>query len=147
MSSGQGGLLRASSEAHSFELGAEALCGRVRFGEGPVEKCLGYPRVGLQAAQGAPEHLWWAWLRLAGPLRRPGSGAALGAAEAVDPGHRCGGAGFQPLEASEALGVVGHRAVLPAFGSPQVAVPASTAGACCRGSVWGGGECEYCRKN
>ena len=56
MSSGQGGLLRAPSVVHSFELGAEALCGRVRFGEGPVEKCLGCPRVGLQAAQGAPEH-------------------------------------------------------------------------------------------
>ena len=55
MSSGQGGLLRAPSVAHSFELGAEALCGRVRFGEGPVEKCLGCPRVGLLAAQEVPE--------------------------------------------------------------------------------------------
>ena len=58
MSSGQGGLLRAPSVAHSFELGAEALCGCVRFGEGPVEKCLGGPRAGLQVAQEAPAVLW-----------------------------------------------------------------------------------------
>ena len=138
MSSGQGGLLRALSVAHSSELGAEALCGCVRFGEGPVEKCLGCPRVGLQAAQGAPEHLWWAWSQLAGLLRRPGSGAALAAAEAEDPGHRCGGAGSQLLEAA-----LGRRAGSPAFGPRLAAVPASAAGACRRGSVWGGGECEY----
>ena len=53
MSSGQGGLLRALSVAHSSESGAEAPCGCARFGEGPVEKCLGGPRVGLQAAQEA----------------------------------------------------------------------------------------------
>ena len=140
MSSGQGGLLRALSVAHSSESGAEAPCGCARFGEGPVEKCLGYPRVGLQAAQGAPEHLWlpWAWSRQAGPLRRPGSGAALGAAEAVDPGHRCGGAGSQLLEAA-----LGRRSGSPAFGPRLAAAPASAADACRRGPGWGGGEREY----
>ena len=97
-----------------------------------------------QVAQVAPvalEYLRRALLRLEGPLRRPESGVVLAAAEV--PGHRCGGAGSQPLEASEALGALGHRAVLPASGPPQVAVPASTADACRRGSVRGGGECEY----
>ena len=37
MSSGQGGLLRALSVAHSSELGAEAPCGCARSGEGPVD--------------------------------------------------------------------------------------------------------------
>ena len=109
-----------------------------------MEKRQGYllavPQV-AQAAQVALEYPRWARPRLEGPLRRPGFGAVLAAAEV--PGHRCGGAGSQPLEVSEALGALGRRAVLPASGSPQVAVPASTAGACRRGSVRGGGECEY----
>ena len=138
MSSGQGGLLRALSVAHSSELGAEAPCGCARFGEGPVEKCLGCPRVGLLAAQEAPEYLWWAWSRQVGPLRRPGSGAALGPVEAVDPGHRRGGAGSQPLEAA-----LGRRAGSPALGPRLAAAQAFAADACRQGSVWGGGECEY----
>ena len=136
-SSGQGGPLRALSVAHSSVLGAEAPCELARSGEGPVEKCLGYPRAGLQAVQGALERRWWARSRPAGPPQRPGPGAALVAAEAEDPGHRCGGVGSRQEAA------LGRRAALPALGPLLVAAPASAADACRRGSVWGGGECKY----
>ena len=104
-----------------------------------MEKRQGYLLAVPQVAQVALEHPRWARPRLEGPPRRPGYVAVL--AEAEVPGHRCGGAGSQPLEVSEALGALGRRAVLPASGSPRV--PASTEDACRRGSVRGGGECEY----
>ena len=94
-----------------------------------------------QVAQAVQEDPRLAPPRWDGPLRRPGSAAVSVAVEV--PGLRRGGAESQPLEVLEAQGALGRRAVSPASGSPQVAVPASTAGACRRGSVRGGGECEY----
>ena len=89
-----------------------------------------------QVAQASPEHSRLVGPRSEGPLRRPGLAAVSAAAEV--PGHRRGGAEFQPLEVSEAQGAPGRRA---ASGSPRA--PALIEDACRRGSVRGGGECEY----
>ena len=99
---------------------------------------LAVPQV-AQVAQVALEYPRWARPRLEGPLRRPGFAAVSAVAEV--PGHRRGGAESQPLEVSEAQGAPGRRAVSPVSGSPRV--PASAEDACRRGSVQGGGECEY----
>ena len=85
MSSGQGGLLRAFSVAHSSVSVAEAPCGCSCFGVGLAEERSGRPRAGLQAAQEVAGGPRWARSRLAGPLRRLGPGAAQGPVEAVDP--------------------------------------------------------------
>ena len=104
-----------------------------------MEKRQGYLLVVPQVAQVALEHPRRARPRLEGPLWRPGFAAVSAAAEV--PGHRRGGAEFQLLEVSEAQGAPGRRAASPASGSPRA--PASIEDACRRGSVRGGGECEY----
>ena len=92
-----------------------------------------------EAAQAVRGHPRWARPRWEGPLRRLGPVAE--SAAAGFPGPRCGGAESRPLEASEAQVALGRWAVSPAFGSPRA--PASVEDACRRGSVRGGGECEY----
>ena len=140
-----GGAALALSVARSSELGAEEPRGCVHSGGGPVEGRQGHlpavPQVAqvAQVAQAAPEHPRWARPQSEGLLQRPGSAAVSAAVEV--PGHRRGGAESQPLEVSEAQGALGRRAVSPAPGSPQV--PASIEDVCRRGSVRGGGECEY----
>ena len=123
--------------------------GCARFGGGPAEKRWGHLPAALQVAQAVSEaaqavrgHPRWARPRWEGPLRRLGSVAESAAAGV--PGPRCGGAEsrpLEPLEALEARVALGRRAVSPASGSPRV--PASVEDACRRGSVRGGGECEY----
>ena len=83
--------------------------------------------VASEVARAVSEYPRWARLRREGPLRR--SGSAAGSAES------------RLLEASEAQVALGRWAVSPAFGSPRA--PASVEDACRRGSVRGGGECEY----
>ena len=111
-----------------------------------MEKRWGHSPAALQVAQAVSEaaqavrgHPRWARPRWEGPLRRLGSVAESAAAGV--PGPRCGGAESQPPEASGARVALGRRAVSPASGSPRV--PASAEDACRRGSVRGGGECEY----
>ena len=120
--------------------------GRACFGGGPAEKRRGHlpavsrlALVASEVARAVSEYPRWARLRREGPLRR--SGSAAGSAAAGAPGPRCGGAESRLLEASEAQVALGRWAVSPAFGSPRV--PASVEDACRRGSVRGGGECEY----
>ena len=80
----------------------------------------------LEVARAVRGHPRWARPRWEGPLRRLGSAAESVAAGV--PGPRCGGAESRPLEASEAQGALGRRAVSPALGLPRV--PASTEDAC-----------------